>query len=258
MTRDSGSLSPRAGRKQANFGKSRKKSDFPSQAAFGGPLEAVYCEKKAGCGPKTAPGREFLWLPGEWPGVPCGLVIADRQAVSPSTQPLIRCVVHGLADEVDAAVAEHELSPLRVARTETPGVVPVALGHAVGHARDAVIRITLIGGFLLAAGASGENVERHRGAGFTVPNGVHTPPATIPVIMAFANRLADEDGIRSAVTNRSEIHAALDSQTVKNSGELILAGRVAVILVIGRQSFAPNDRPCVGIRTVENIARTIG
>src|SRR6185295_13005123 len=89
------------------------------------------------------------------------LIIADGQAVTPSTQPLVRGVIHALADEVNAAVAKHKLATLGVSRAETPSEVPVVLGYAVGHAGDPVVGITLVGGFLLTAGAGRKDVDRH-------------------------------------------------------------------------------------------------
>src|SRR5687767_11074825 len=91
-----------------------------------------------------------------------GLIVANRQTITTPAQPLIRGVVHRLADEMDAAIAEHKLATLRMPRAEAPSEVPVALGHAVRHAGDTVVRIPLVGGFLLAAGASGHQVDGGR------------------------------------------------------------------------------------------------
>src|SRR5678815_4179088 len=82
---------------------------------------------------------------------PRRLIVADGQAIAPSTKPLVGGVVHRLADEVDAPITKAELSTLRMARAEAVPEVPVALGDAVGHAGNPVIGIALLGCFLLTS-----------------------------------------------------------------------------------------------------------
>src|SRR5688572_23242516 len=117
------------------------------------------------------------------------LVVADRQAVAASTQALVGGVVHRLTDEVNAAVAEDKLATLRVTRPEAMPQVPVALGHAVRHAGNAVVGITLVGRFLLAPRAEGHEVNAGRSAGEATAAANKPPPTAIPVVRALAENL---------------------------------------------------------------------
>ena len=110
------------------------------------------------------------------------LIVADWQTVAASTQALVRGVIHVLADEVHATVAEDKLATLRVTRPEAMPEVPVAM-CSVG-----AVRIGIIPGnrFLRAGSTHCHQVNAGRSAGQTAPGTNKSPPTSIPVVRALA------------------------------------------------------------------------